>query len=126
MSLQNNPRPFSSQNDASVCPTGGAFPIFFPPGAQPATVSYKPLDRPSGDAPSLFFTQPVPIPWQTSQDDQRWMPGQPIMMSMKERALNTGIGMAPLYPLSRSNPRAIHDNHHPAGVSLGMNTVEHK
>ena len=129
MSLQNNPQSFFPQNGTSVRPTGGAFPMSFPPGAQPATASYNLLDHPSNDVQDLIFARPAPIPW---QDDQPGMPGQPIgtgpmpILLMKEQYLGTGAGTASLYPPSRSNPRAIHDNHHAAGVSLGMNTVEHK
>jgi len=54
------------------------------------------------------------------------MLGQPMGAGpsplMQDQALNLDNGMAPLF---MSNPRAIHGNHHPVGVPLGMNMVQH-
>ena len=124
MSLQNNPQSFFPQNGVSLCLTEGTLlPTSSPPGPQLP-------GHPSNDAHELLFTRPMPIHWQTFQNDQPRMPGQPMgagsTLLMQERALNPDIAMAPLYPPSRSNPTDIHDSHHLAGVPLGMNAMEHR
>ena len=124
MSLQNNPQSFYPQNGVSLRPMEGTLlPTSISPGAQPP-------GHPSNDSQDLLFTRPMPMPWQAFQDDQPWVPGQPMgtgsTLLMQERASNPDIGMPPLYPPSRSNPADIHDSHHLAGVPLGMNAMEHR
>jgi len=125
ISLQNNPQSFSSQNDASLRPTEGALlPTSFSPGA------HKPSGNPSTshDVQDPLFTHPIPIPWQTFQNDQTWMLGQPMgadsTLLRQDRALNPDIAVTPLCTPSPSNPRATHGNHHFPGIPLGMRTVE--
>jgi hypothetical protein len=121
MSLQNHPQSFSSQNDASLHPTEVALSIL--PGTQQASYT-------SNDVQNLFFTHPIPIPWQAFLNDQTWMLGEPMgagpTLMMQDSALNPDVNMAFLYTPSWSDPRAIHGNHHSAGVPLGMSTVEHR
>ena len=130
MSLQNNPQSFTPQNGVGLRPKQS--PHFAPlaPGAQPASASYNRPGHPSNAAQDLLFIHPMPMPWQTFQNDQPWMPGQPMgagsTLLMQERTSNPDIGMASLYPPSRSNPMAIHGCHHLAGVPLGMNAMEHR
>jgi hypothetical protein len=122
MSLQNNHQSFSPQDDASLRPTQGALlPTSFSPGAQPAS-------HPSNDVQNLLYTHPMPIPWQTFQNDQTWLPGQPIgpTLMMQDWALNPDIRVTPLYTPSWSNPGATQGNHHSAGVPLGMRMVKHR
>ena len=120
MSFQNNPRSFSPQNDASICPTEGAgLPTSLPPGAH--------ILEGHPSIQDLLFTHPTLSPWPPLHADQLWMLGQPMgagpLPLMQDRALNPDNGMAPLFPF---DPRAIHGSHHPAGVPLGMNTVQHR
>jgi len=114
MSFQNYPQPFSPQNDASICPTEGAgLPTSLPPGAH--TLEGHPSIQ------DLLFTHPTP--W--SPADQTWM--QPMGAGssplMQDQASNPYNGMIPLWP---ARVMAIHGNHHPAWVPLGMNTVQHR
>jgi len=122
MSLKNNPQSFSPQNDASIRSSEGPLlPTSFPPGA------HIPEGHPStsNDDQDLLFTHPIPIPWYPLQADPIWMlTGQGSTLLMQDRALNPDIGMDPLYTPSPSDQRAIHGNHHSAGVPLGMSTVE--
>jgi len=120
MSFQSNPQSFSPQNDASFCPTeGGGLPTSLPPGAH--TLEGHPSIQ------DLPFTRPTLTPWPPLRAGQTWMLARPVGAGpsslMQDRALNPDNVMAPLFP---SNPRAIHGNHHPAGVPLGMNMVQHR
>jgi len=115
ISKQSSPR-----KDASLCPTEGAvLPASLPPGAH--------ILEGHPSIQNLFFTHPTLSPWPPLRADQHWMLGEPMGAGpsplMQDRALNPDNGMTPLFP---SNPRAIHGNHHPAGVPLGMNMVQHR
>jgi len=114
MSFQNNPQSFSPQNEASIYPTGGAdLPTSLPPGAHILEGQLSIQD--------LLSTHPTPWP----PADQTWM--QPMGAGpsplMQDRALNPDNGMIPLWP---ARAMAIHGDHHPAGVPLGMNSVQHR
>jgi hypothetical protein len=134
MSLQDNPQPFFPQSDAIVRPTGGQSQSLSHPAlnARPHArqLAYNPPDHLSNGVQNLLVTHPMPLLYETFHNDQPWIPRQPMgagsMLLIQERALNPDIPTTPPYSPSRVNPTAVHNNYHPAGVPLAMNTVEHR